>query len=114
MAKAIIRIRTLKLTIPLDAAALPRDLVPPEGPAGDPVLDLVLEGGSLTVRARLNGRNYRKLMKQVAEHGADRMAVALQGVLRPPAAAGEPFLLEGAGFQATVKTPPPQADQPPT
>jgi hypothetical protein len=108
MAKAIIRIRTLKLTIPLDAAALPGDLVPMEGPAGEPVLDLVLEGGSLTLRARLNGRNYRKLLKQVAEHGADRVAVALQGVLRPPAAAGGPFVLEGAGFQAVVKAAPPQ------
>ena len=87
MAKAIIRIRTLKLTIPLDAAALPGDLVPMEGPAGEPVLDLVLEGGSLTLRARLNGKNYRKLLKQVAEYGADRVAVALQGVLRPPAEA---------------------------
>jgi hypothetical protein len=107
MTKAIIRIRTLKVTIPLDAAALPGDLVPMEGPAGEPVLDLVLEGGALTVRARLNGKNYRKLMKQVAEHGAAGMAVALQGVLRPPAAAGDPFVLEGAGFQAAVKTPRP-------
>src|SRR4051812_21114799 len=107
MKTAIIRIRTLKLTIPLDAAALPGDLVPMEGPAGEPVLDLVLEGGSLTVRARLNGKNYRKLMKQVAEHGADRMAVALQGVLRPPSSPGEPFLLADAGFQASVKTPRP-------
>jgi hypothetical protein len=108
MTKAIIRIRTLKVTIPLDAAALPGDLVPMEGPAGEPVLDLVLEGGALTVRARLNGKNYRKLLKQVAEHGADRVAVALQGVLRPPAEVGGPFVLEGAGFQAVVKAAPPQ------
>ena len=107
MKTAIIRIRTLKLTIPLDAAALPGDLVPREGPAGEPVLDLVLEGGALTVRAKLNGKNYRKLMKQVAEHGADRMAVALQGVLRPPSEPGGPFVLEGAGFQAVVKEPRP-------
>ena len=59
-----------------------------EGPAGEPVLDLVLEGGSLTVRAKINGKNYRKLLKQVDEHGADNMAVALQGVLRPPARPG--------------------------
>src|SRR3954447_12268942 len=106
---ATIRVPGLKVTIPLAADALPRDLVPMEGPAGDPVLDLVLEGGSLTVRAKLNGKNYRKLIKQVAEHGADRVAVALQGVLRPPAAAGGPFVLEGAGFQAVVKAAPPQA-----
>jgi hypothetical protein len=102
-----IQVPSLKVTVPLAAAALPRDLVPMEGPAGDPVLDLVLEGGSLTVRAKLNGKNLRKLLKQVDEHGPENMAVALQGVLRPPASAGEPFILEGAGFQAVVKTPKP-------
>jgi hypothetical protein len=30
-----------------------------------------------------------------------------QGVLRPPPAPGDPFGLEGAGFQAVVKTPRP-------
>src|SRR3954462_3744891 len=105
---ATIRVPGLKVTVPLAADALPRDLVPPDGPAGDPVLDLVLEGGALTMRARLNGKNYRKLLKQVAEHGADRMVVALQGVRRPPTAAGGPFVLEGAGFQVVVKAPPPQ------
>lgn len=104
---ATIPVPSLKVTVPLVAAALPGDLVPMDGPAGDPVLDLFLEGGSLTVRAKINGKNYRKLLKQVAEHGADNMAVALQGVLRPPAAPGGPFVLEGAGFQAVVKTPRP-------
>src|SRR3954463_5677246 len=96
---ATIRVPGLKVTVPLAAAALPGDLVPLEGPAGDPVLDLVLEGGSLTVRAKLNGKNYRKLLKQIAEHGASDVVVVLQGVLRPPPAVGEPFVLEGAGFQ---------------
>lgn len=108
MAKtARIQVPSLKVTVPLAAAALPGDLVPRDGPAGEPVLDLVLEGGSLTVRARLNGKNYRKLLKQVEEHGAENLALALQGVLRPPASAGGPFVLEGAGFQAVVKAPRP-------
>ena len=108
MAKMVtIKVPSLKVTVPLAAATLPADLVPMDGPAGDPVLDLVLEGGSLTVRAKINGKNYRKMLKQVAEHGADNMAVALQGVLRPPPAPGDPFVLEGAGFQAVVKTPRP-------
>ena len=42
---ATIRVPGLKVMVPLAAAALPRDLVPTEGPAGEPVLDLVLEGG---------------------------------------------------------------------
>jgi hypothetical protein len=102
---ATIHVPGLKVTVPLAAAALPRDLVPIDGPAGEPVLDLVLEGGSLTVRARINGKNYRKLLKQIEENGADNIALALQGVLRAPASAGGPFVLEGAGFQAVVKTP---------
>src|SRR3954451_20664084 len=76
---ATIHVPGLKVTVPLAAAALPRDLVPMDGPAGEPVLDLVLEGGSLTVRARLHGQNYRKLRKQVQEDGADNVALALQG-----------------------------------
>ncbi len=100
-----IRVPSLKVTVPLAAAALPRNLVPKDGPAGEPVLDLVLEGGSLTLRAKINGKNYRKLIKQVEEHGAENMAVALQGVLRPPESPGGPFVLEGAGFQAVVKAP---------
>src|SRR4051812_50016998 len=112
MKTATIRVPGLKVTVPLAAASLPGDLVPMDGPAGEPFLDLVLEGGALTVRAKINGKNYRKLLKQVAEHGPDRMAVALQGTLRPPAAPGGPFLLESAGFQAVVKAPPPQPDPP--
>jgi hypothetical protein len=107
MAKATIHVPGLKVVVPLAAAALPGDLVPMEGPAGEPVLDVVLEGGALTARAKLNGKNYRKLLKQVAEQGAANVSVVLQGVLRPPPAPGEPFALEGAGFQVAVKTPRP-------
>ena len=102
---ATIKVPSLKVTVPLAAAALPRDLVPMNGPAGEPTIDLVLEEGSLTVRAKISGKNYRKLLKQVAELGADNIAVALQGVLRSPLSPGGPFVLEGAGFQAVVKAP---------
>src|SRR3954468_12852230 len=105
MTKATIRVQGLKVAVPLAADALPRDLVPMDGPAGEPTIELVLEGGSLTARARINGKNYRKLLKQVAEHGAGNVAVVLQGVLRPPASSGGAFVLEGAGFQAVVKGP---------
>ena len=115
MTKATIHVPGLKVTVPLAAEALPRDLVPMEGPAGEPTLELVLDGGPLTARARLNGKNYRKLLKQVAEHGAGNVVVVLQGVLRPPAAPGGPFVLEGAGFQVNIKTPRPAepAEEPP-
>src|SRR5207237_7949420 len=85
MTKATIHVPGLKVTVPLAAEALPRDLVPMEGPAGEPTLELLLDGAPLTARARLNGKNYRKLLKQVAEHGAGKVAVVLPGVLGPPA-----------------------------
>ena len=47
------------------------------------------------------------MLKNIAEHGADNVAVVLQGVLRPPATQGGTFVLEGAGFQVNIKTPPP-------
>ena len=44
MSTATIRVPGLKVAVPLAAAALPPGLVPMDGPAGEPVLDLVLEG----------------------------------------------------------------------
>jgi hypothetical protein len=105
--KATLRVPGLKVAVPLPADALPRDLVPMEGPAGEPVIELVLEGSNLTAIARCNGKNYRKMLKTIAEQGADAVAVVLQGVLRPPADQGGPYLLEGAGFQVNIKTPRP-------
>src|SRR5512142_1115309 len=112
MKTATIRVPGLKVAVPLAADLLPRDLVPIDGPAGEPTIELVLEGGSLTARAKLNGKNYRKMLKQVAEHGAGNVAVVLQGVLRPPAAPGGPFVLEGAGFQVNIKTSRPAGQAP--
>jgi hypothetical protein len=108
---ATIRVPGLKVTVPLAPDVLPRDLVPPDGPPGEPTLDLVLEGG-LTARAKINGRNYRRMVKQIAELGAGSVSVVLQGVLRPPAEPGEPFALTDAGFQVNVKTPKPAGPAP--
>jgi hypothetical protein len=105
--KATLRVPGLKVAVPLSADALPRDLVPMEGPAGEPVIELVLEGSTLTAIARINGKNYRKMLKTIAEQGAGNVAVVLQGVLRPPADQGGAFVLEGAGFQVNIKTPRP-------
>jgi hypothetical protein len=110
--KATIPVAGLKVAVPLAADALPRDLVPPDGPPGEPVLELVLGDGSLTALARINGRNYRKMLKTIAEQGAGNVVVVLQGNLRPPAAPGGPLVLADAGFQVNVKTPRPP--EPPT
>jgi hypothetical protein len=107
MKKATIQVAGLKVAVPLTADALPRDLVPMDGPAGEPMIELVLEKSALSALAKINGKNYRKMLKQIEEVGAGNVAVVLQGVLRPPAAPGGPFVLEGAGFQVNVKTPKP-------
>jgi hypothetical protein len=109
---AQIRVPGLKVAVPLPADTLPQDLVPMEGPAGEPTIELVLEGSPLTALAQLNGKNYRKMLKTIAEHGAGNVAVVLQGVLRPPADQGGPYLLEGAGFQVNLKTPRPAGQAP--
>jgi hypothetical protein len=109
---AQIQVPGLKVAVPLPADALPQDLVPLEGPAGEPALELVLEGSPLTALAQLNGKNYRKMLKTIAEQGAGNVAVVLQGVLRPPAAQGGAFVLEGAGFQVNIKTPRPAGPAP--
>ena len=41
-----------------------------DGPAGEPVIAIALEGSNLLVRARLNGKNFRKILKTINEHGA--------------------------------------------
>jgi hypothetical protein len=107
MASATIRVPGWEVTVPLSAEAPPRDLVPMDGPAGEPTLDLVLEGGPLTARAKLNGKNDRKMLERIAEQGTANVSVVLQGNLRSPAAPGNPFLLESAGFKVNVKAPRP-------
>jgi uncharacterized protein YfaQ (DUF2300 family) len=109
---ATITVPSLKVAVPLRAAQLPPDLVPADGPAGEPTIDVVLEGGSLTVRAKLNGKNLRKNLRLIADAGPDNVTVVLQGTLRPAAGAGEPFVLESAGLQVSVKTPRPAEPAP--
>src|SRR3954451_17284414 len=108
MKSATIRVKGLKVAVPLQADAVPRDLVPMDGPAGEPAIVIALEGSSLLVRAKFNGKNYRKMLKTIDEHGADNVAVVLQGQLRPDQGG---YMLEGAGFQVNVKTPKAEATE---
>ena len=65
--KATIAVAGLKVAVPLAADALPRDLVPMDGPPGEPILELVLGDGPLTAAAKINGRNYRRMLKTIDE-----------------------------------------------
>ena len=72
-------------------------------------LKVVLEGGAFFVRATLNGKNYRKMLKTIDANGVENVAAVLQGSLRQ-ATAGGTLTLDGAGLQVFVKQPKPAAD----
>ncbi len=82
--KVTIPVRSLKVAVPLAADAIPQDLVPPDGqPAGEPVIEVKLEDGSVTAIAKLNGKSLRRALKTVAEHGPANVALILKGPLKP-------------------------------
>ena len=104
MKEVTIPVKGLKINTLVPPASLPGDLVPPEPqPAGNPVIELQLEGSPLVVRASLNGKSVRRALKVIAEHGPENVNVVLQGTLKPAATPGGPFLLDGAGLAATPK-----------
>ena len=104
MQRVTIPVKGLKINTLLPPAALPADLVPPEPqPAGNPVIELQLEGSPLVVRASLNGKSLRRALKVIAAHGPENVTVVLQGTLKPAAAPGNPFPLDAAGLAATPK-----------
>jgi hypothetical protein len=103
--KAQIKISSLKVTLPLKPDQLPTDLVPPDGPPGEPILELHLDPGTIIV-ARVNGKNYRRMLKTVSEHSPDQVVIILQGNLKPGIKSGT-LQLESAGFSVQVKTPKP-------
>jgi hypothetical protein len=104
--KATILVRGIKVAVPLPADAIPHDIVPPEGkPAGEPVIEVALEDGSVTAVAKLNGKSLRRALKTVAENGAANVALILQGTLRPGCVEGSSLVLSEAGLQVTLKQP---------
>jgi hypothetical protein len=106
---AKIAVKGLKVTTLVPPSVL-SGLVPPEPqPAGNPTLDLEVEGGGLAVRAVLNGKSVRKILRLIAEHGADSVNVVLQGTMKPQNGREGRYLLEAAGLSATIKTPKPEA-----
>ena len=106
--KVRITLKGVKVNTLLPPASLPADLVPPEPqPAGNPVIELAIEGSPLVLRAALNGKSVRRALKQIAEQGPDHVNVLLQGTLR--AGVGDAYELDAAGLTVTPKTPKPEA-----
>jgi integrase len=79
MTEIPIAVRKIKISVPVRAEALPG--VPLDGPIGDLQLKLALEGSSFAIPARINGKSYRRMLRTVAEKGAENVAVILQGDL---------------------------------
>ena len=104
--KVRITLKGVKVNTLLPPAALPADLVPPEPqPAGNPVVELEIDGTPLVLRAVLNGKSVRRALKAIAAQGPDNVTVLLQGNLKPAAAAGGAYELDAAGLTVTPKTP---------
>jgi hypothetical protein len=97
-----IKLKGVKVNTLLPPAELPADLVPPEPqPAGNPAVELEIEGTPLVMRAVLNGKSVRRALKTIAEHGPDNVNVLLQGNLRPAAEPGGPYELDAPGLAVT-------------
>src|SRR5690348_18401191 len=97
--KVRIKLKGVKVNTLLPPAALPADLVPAEPqPAGNPTVELEIEGTPLVLRAVLNGEFVRRALKTIAKPGPDNVNVLLQGNLRPAAAPGGPYDLDAAGL----------------
>lgn len=65
MPEANIQVKKIKLTAVVKPEEIPRDVIPMEGPAGELTLHLGLEGSPICLMAKLNGKNYRKMLKTI-------------------------------------------------
>ena len=95
-----IAVRKIKISVPVKPGDLPG--IPMEGPIGDLTLRLTLEGAGFAVPARISGKSYRRVLRTVAEKGAENVTVIFQGELVAPPDGG-PARLDSAGFQVIVK-----------
>ena len=109
---AKILVRGIKINTLIPAASL-IGLVPPEPqPAGNPVIDIEIEGSPLVIRATLNGKSVRRALKVVAEHGPEGVNALLQGNLKPATTGGGPYILDTAGLTVTPKVAKPESAGP--
>lgn len=103
--KAAATVKGVKVSQLIDPRVLQTPgLIPPDGqPAGNPVIEIAIEGSPLTICAMLNGKSARRALKLINEHGPDGVNLIVQGVLKPGAIPGGPMVLDCAGIVATEK-----------
>lgn len=81
---------------------MPRDVVPANGPAGDVLWLVEIQGGNAVLPARLNGKNYRRLLREL-DAAQEPLAVVLQASLRTGPGTDRLGLMD-AGFRAAPKS----------
>jgi len=95
--KIVTTARKLKVTLVLDASAFAAlRTIPDNAPART---EITVTVGDRTVSADLATRAVRKVVKALADHGADNVVLILQGVL------SSTDRVEEAGLAAQVKVP---------
>jgi hypothetical protein len=110
--KVRIRVRGVKVNTLLPPAEL-IGLVPPEpAPAGNPVVELEIDGSPLIMRAVLNGKSVRRAIKTIAEHGESNVNVLLQGNLKAATALAGSYELDAAGLTVTPRAAKPDPPRP--
>ncbi len=100
-------IRALNVTATLEPSTIPREVVPANGPAGDVLWLVEIQGGSAVLPARLNGKNYRRLLRDL-DAAKEPLAVVLQASLRTGPGTDRLGLMD-AGFRAAPKASVPSA-----
>ena len=100
-----VTVPTLKIVIPLRPDQIPPGLVPAEpAPVGAPVLNVQLAGTGMTIPVHLSGKNARKTLKLLAQHGAANVNLVVNGTLKPGPQAGT-WMVAEASFQTFIKPP---------
>ena len=99
-----ITVPAIKVTIPLRPEQIPPGLVPAEpAPVGAPILTVQLAGTNVIVPVHLSGKNARKTLKLLAQHGPDGVNLVVNGTLKPGPQAGT-WMVAEASFQSFVKS----------
>jgi hypothetical protein len=101
---ARIEVQSLKATLPLKPAQVPRDILPPEGTPGGAKMKVfwgLVLAEKQVYRVGFSVKNYRKCLKTLDQHEAagSECIILLQGKLVNGG------LIEDAGLSVQVKTP---------
>ena len=88
-----VTVKALKVTV-----VLPPDQLP-EAPEESTLVLTVATPDGLRAIARLNAKSYRKTLAAIAQHGAENVAVLLQGQMTKPG------IIDSAGLSAVPKKP---------